>query len=175
MPVSSKSRSSAFASSRAGSGRPAGPALKLWARTSGHLREREVGAVCQRSRGTLDLLRGPRHDDATGCMAEDAGRCARAHRRACSDGTRGLESAGSRRRAPAAVSTTSSPHDPSHAPASKIPLGVRLRSLRLSLGIKQADAARELGISAAYLNLIEKGKRALPFPLLFRALRHYGA
>ncbi|HLT30338.1 MAG TPA: short-chain fatty acyl-CoA regulator family protein [Myxococcaceae bacterium] len=73
------------------------------------------------------------------------------------------------------MSTTSSPHDPSHAPASKIPLGVRLRSLRLSLGIKQADAARELGISAAYLNLIEKGKRALPFPLLFRALRHYGA
>src|SRR5690606_13684280 len=115
--------------------------------------------------GTLDLLRGPRHDDATGRMAQDAGRCARAHRRACSDGTRGLESAGSRRRAPAAVSTTSSPHDPSLAPASKIPLGVRLRSLRLSLGITQADAARELGISAAYLNLIEKGKRALPFPL----------
>ncbi len=50
-------------------------------------------------------------------------------------------------------------------------LGHRLRALRMSKSIKQSDAARELGVSAAYLNLIEKGKRVTPFPLLWKALR----
>ena len=50
-------------------------------------------------------------------------------------------------------------------------VGHRLRALRLSKGVKQADAARELGVSPAYLNLIEKGKRVTPFPLLWKALR----
>lgn len=52
-------------------------------------------------------------------------------------------------------------------------VGHRLRTLRLSKGVKQADAARELGVSPAYLNLIEKGKRVTPFPLLWKALRHF--
>src|SRR5712664_518678 len=51
-------------------------------------------------------------------------------------------------------------------------VGYRLRSLRLSRSIKQADAARDLGVSPAYLNLIEKGKRVIPFPLLWKALRY---
>lgn len=50
-------------------------------------------------------------------------------------------------------------------------VGHRLRVLRLSKNVKQADAARELGVSPAYLNLIEKGKRMTPFPLLWKALR----
>lgn len=53
-------------------------------------------------------------------------------------------------------------------------VGHRLRALRLSKNVKQADAARELGVSPAYLNLIEKGKRMTPFPLLWKALRHFG-
>jgi hypothetical protein len=52
-------------------------------------------------------------------------------------------------------------------------VGVKLRSLRLSRKIKQSDAARDLGVSAAYLNLIEKGKRVMPFPLLWKALRYF--
>jgi predicted transcriptional regulator/DNA-binding XRE family transcriptional regulator len=52
-------------------------------------------------------------------------------------------------------------------------VGLKLRSLRLSRNIKQADAARELGVSPAYLNLIEKGKRVTPFPLLWKALRFF--
>ncbi len=50
-------------------------------------------------------------------------------------------------------------------------VGHRLRALRLSKNVKQADAARDLGVSPAYLNLIEKGKRVTPFPLLWKALR----
>jgi predicted transcriptional regulator/transcriptional regulator with XRE-family HTH domain len=50
-------------------------------------------------------------------------------------------------------------------------VGVKLRSLRLQRNVKQADAARDLGVSPAYLNLIEKGKRVMPFPLLWKALR----
>lgn len=50
-------------------------------------------------------------------------------------------------------------------------VGHRLRALRLSKNVKQSDAARELGVSPAYLNLIEKGKRVTPFPLLWKALR----
>ena len=34
-------------------------------------------------------------------------------------------------------------------------VGMKLRTLRLNRSIKQSDAARELGVSPAYLNLIE--------------------
>ncbi len=52
-------------------------------------------------------------------------------------------------------------------------VGLKLRTLRLSRSIKQTDAAKEMGVSPAYLNLIEKGKRVMPFPLLWKALRFY--
>src|SRR6476661_10091256 len=52
-------------------------------------------------------------------------------------------------------------------------VGLKLRTLRLARSIKQADCARELGVSPAYLNLIEKGKRVTPFPLLWKALRYF--
>src|SRR3954467_13595863 len=52
-------------------------------------------------------------------------------------------------------------------------VGLKLRSLRLARNIKQSDAARELGVSPAYLNLIEKGKRVMPFPLLWKALKFF--
>jgi predicted transcriptional regulator/DNA-binding XRE family transcriptional regulator len=52
-------------------------------------------------------------------------------------------------------------------------VGLKLRTLRLARNIKQTDAAREMGVSPAYLNLIEKGKRVMPFPLLWKALRLY--
>lgn len=52
-------------------------------------------------------------------------------------------------------------------------VGLRLRSLRLARNVKQTDAARDLGVSPAYLNLIEKGKRVTPFPLLWKALRYF--
>lgn len=52
-------------------------------------------------------------------------------------------------------------------------IGHRLRALRMSKNVKQSDAAKELGVSAAYLNLIEKGKRVTPFPLLWKALRFF--
>src|SRR4051794_22766652 len=51
-------------------------------------------------------------------------------------------------------------------------VGLKLRNLRMARQIKQADAARDLGVSPAYLNLIEKGKRVMPFPLLWKALRY---
>jgi predicted transcriptional regulator/transcriptional regulator with XRE-family HTH domain len=50
------------------------------------------------------------------------------------------------------------------------PIGRKLRELRLSRGLPQADVARHLGVSAAYLNLMEKGKRAVQLPLLWKAL-----
>jgi XRE family transcriptional regulator, fatty acid utilization regulator len=53
-------------------------------------------------------------------------------------------------------------------------VGHRLRALRLQRNVKQSAAAHDLGVSAAYLNLIEKGKRVTPFPLLWKALRLYG-
>ena len=53
-------------------------------------------------------------------------------------------------------------------------IGQRLRQLRLERGLKQADVARQLSISPAYLNLIEKGKRAIQFPLLWKALQYFG-
>src|ERR1700737_473496 len=52
-------------------------------------------------------------------------------------------------------------------------VGLKLRSLRLQRNVKQSDAAKDLGVSPAYLNLIEKGKRVMPFPLLWKALRYF--
>ena len=49
----------------------------------------------------------------------------------------------------------------------------RLRELRLERGLPQADVARTLGVSPAYLNLMEKGKRAVQLPLLWKALALY--
>lgn len=52
--------------------------------------------------------------------------------------------------------------------------GRRLRELRLERGLQQGEVARRLGVSAAYLSLIEKGKRAVQFPLMLAALEIYG-
>lgn len=50
----------------------------------------------------------------------------------------------------------------------------RLRALRLERGLAQSDLAAKLGVSPAYLSLIETGKRPLQLPLLMRALEHFG-
>lgn len=50
-------------------------------------------------------------------------------------------------------------------------IGQRLRQLRLDRALRQADVAKQLSISPAYLNLIEKGKRTIQFPLLWKALQ----
>ena len=53
-------------------------------------------------------------------------------------------------------------------------IGQRLRELRLGKELSQADLARQLEISPAYLNLLEKGRRTMQFPLLLRALEVLG-
>jgi XRE family transcriptional regulator, fatty acid utilization regulator len=53
-------------------------------------------------------------------------------------------------------------------------IGQRLRELRLGKDLSQADLARQLEISPAYLNLLEKGRRTMQFPLLLRALELLG-
>jgi transcriptional regulator with XRE-family HTH domain len=40
-------------------------------------------------------------------------------------------------------------------------LGTRIRERRISLGLKQAELARLIGISASYLNLIEHNRRRI--------------
>ncbi|OJY29016.1 MAG: XRE family transcriptional regulator [Rhodobacterales bacterium 65-51] len=46
--------------------------------------------------------------------------------------------------------------------------GSRVRERRLALGLRQADVARAAGISAAYLNLIEHGRRRVTGDVLVR-------
>jgi predicted transcriptional regulator/DNA-binding XRE family transcriptional regulator len=53
-------------------------------------------------------------------------------------------------------------------------IGARLRALRLERHLTQADVAKRLGVSAAYLNLIEKGRRTAQLPLLWKALEIFG-
>ena len=50
----------------------------------------------------------------------------------------------------------------------------RLRELRIDRGLTQGLAAQKLRVSPAYLSLLEKGKRPIQLPLLFRALELYG-
>ena len=58
--------------------------------------------------------------------------------------------------------------------ANNAAMGQRLRELRLQRGLQQGEVARRLKISAAYLSLIEKGKRVVQLPMLFKALELYG-
>src|SRR5215208_547057 len=53
-------------------------------------------------------------------------------------------------------------------------IGQKLRQVRLERGMKQTELARALGISAAYLNLLEKERRPIQLPLLARALETLG-
>jgi XRE family transcriptional regulator, fatty acid utilization regulator len=53
-------------------------------------------------------------------------------------------------------------------------IGQRLRQIRLDRGLKQSDVAKQIGVSPAYLNLIEKGRRTIQFPLLWKALELLG-
>ena len=50
----------------------------------------------------------------------------------------------------------------------KILIGHKLKRLRQSLSISQLDMARELEISASYLNLLENNQRPITVHLLFR-------
>jgi len=50
----------------------------------------------------------------------------------------------------------------------RAPIGIRIRRKRLEMGLSQAGLARDVGISATYLNLIENNKRAIGGKLLLR-------
>lgn len=50
----------------------------------------------------------------------------------------------------------------------RAPIGIRIRRRRVQAGLSQAQLARQLGISASYLNLIENNKRAIGGALLRR-------
>lgn len=55
----------------------------------------------------------------------------------------------------------------------KIFAGPRIRRIRNSLGLTQSSMASELGISASYLNLIERNQRPLTVQLLFKLSSTY--
>jgi predicted transcriptional regulator/DNA-binding XRE family transcriptional regulator len=57
--------------------------------------------------------------------------------------------------------------------AEKLRLGNKIRKLRLRHGLTQVELARQLGISASYLNLIEHNQRAITVPLLLKLGRQF--
>lgn len=56
----------------------------------------------------------------------------------------------------------------------RAPVGIRISSRRKALGLSQAHLARVVGISASYLNLIERSKREVGGTLLQRIARQLG-
>ena len=55
----------------------------------------------------------------------------------------------------------------------KVLAGARLRKLRTELGLSQSAMANELGISASYLNLVERNQRPVTAQLLIRLSENY--
>ena len=55
----------------------------------------------------------------------------------------------------------------------KLLIGPKLRRFRNSLGLTQARMAEDLGISASYLNLIERNQRAMSAKVLLRMASTY--
>lgn len=56
----------------------------------------------------------------------------------------------------------------------RAPIGLRIGSRRRALGVSQAALARRVGISASYLNLIERNKRHVGGSLLIRIANELG-
>jgi transcriptional regulator with XRE-family HTH domain len=52
--------------------------------------------------------------------------------------------------------------------------GTRIRERRLARGLRQAELARSVGVSASYLNLIEHNRRRVGDELLNRFARALG-
>ena len=50
----------------------------------------------------------------------------------------------------------------------KAMIGHKIRRFRQDLAMSQSEMAKEVGISASYLNLIEHNQRPVTVPLLFR-------
>ena len=50
----------------------------------------------------------------------------------------------------------------------KVMVGPRLRRMRLERGLTQSQMAEQLGISASYLNLIERNQRPVTVQLLLK-------
>ena len=55
----------------------------------------------------------------------------------------------------------------------KVFAGPRIRHLRTSLGLSQTAMARDLGISASYLNLVERNQRPLTTQLVLKLAAIY--
>ena len=53
-------------------------------------------------------------------------------------------------------------------------IGSRLRQLRRERGLTQAAMADSLGISAAYVNMLEKNQRSLSVPVLMALSAQFG-
>ncbi len=53
-------------------------------------------------------------------------------------------------------------------------VGTRIRERRRAMGVTQAEMSRRIGISASYLNLIERNKRGIAGPLLRRTAEALG-
>ena len=53
-------------------------------------------------------------------------------------------------------------------------VGTRIREHRRAMGVTQAEMSRRIGISASYLNLIERNKRGIAGPLLRRTAEALG-
>ncbi len=53
-------------------------------------------------------------------------------------------------------------------PGSKIFAGIRLRRMRIKLGLNQTSMAQSLGISASYLNLIERDQRPVTAQIILK-------
>ena len=62
---------------------------------------------------------------------------------------------------------------PSDPTADKLLVGPRLKRFRSSLGLTQARMAEDLGISASYLNLMERNQRAMSARVLLRMAQLY--
>src|SRR5690349_2606742 len=56
----------------------------------------------------------------------------------------------------------------------RAPIGLKISSRRQALGVSQAELARRAGISASYLNLIERNKRHVGGSLLIRLAEELG-
>jgi len=55
----------------------------------------------------------------------------------------------------------------------KLLIGPRLKRFRKTLGLTQARMAKDLGISASYLNLMERNQRALSAKVLLKMAEIY--
>lgn len=59
-------------------------------------------------------------------------------------------------------------------PSDQASIAIRLRKIRIEMGLTQSDFAKSLGVSQSYIKAVESGANKIPLGFLIKANKKFG-